>query len=388
MFARGCALLVLVGFAGGGCGAPREAERATVVRENVVVVQGMPGSDFRATENQLVFPRARSGSLAAVKQGDILVSGGGTGFIRRVAAVQGDAENLVFITEMASLSDAIAEGELHRHDDPKSDSHPLGTVAFSFGNTTLLDDNIAKITVTDGSFQFQPTLDLDVSMGWGGMNNLLLGLRGQLDAQLGLEIETASGKSVSLSKQLWRSPAKTFTQLIGWVPVVEVAWLSVGAGCSGSTQGPTKLSFGVSTHDLVQAAIQFTKGVGFEPISSSSFSVKTMNNALEADSLDLKCYAYVRMDLSFYDLVGPFVALYPYLGTQKNPVGEPQTYWGIEGVVGGQLNPLGADHWFSLPSVGVGVFDYNCGFEDTLPTDGAGNISAICRAPNQHLGPI
>ena len=216
---------------------------AAVTSDRVTVIDREPGTEIAVTADRLVLPTVGNEELLARSPGDIVVSGRGAGFLRRVMAVSERDGQIQIATEPAALTDAIVEAEYDGqvHDAKWDWSGPkFGGVLLGFGGLEVQGVGAAKLTMTKGSLQFHPQLDLAMKMHYAKISKFDLVASGAFDAELAIKLETAGAAEIKYNKDLWTSPEWTFVQMIGPVPVVEVVSIVVGLEVNASTEGATR----------------------------------------------------------------------------------------------------------------------------------------------------
>ncbi|HVY49750.1 MAG TPA: hypothetical protein VHB21_27840, partial [Minicystis sp.] len=87
-------------------GVPRAGQRDAPadVAPNVVVVQRTPGVDVDVEPDRLVVASAGADDVRAAHPGDVLVSGFGAGFLRRVVHLEDEGASLVVFTQPATIT--------------------------------------------------------------------------------------------------------------------------------------------------------------------------------------------------------------------------------------------------------------------------------------------
>lgn len=137
-----------------GCAsAPGEAgvnDRLTVIDQAVEV-----------QPDRLILPRVGNDSLLDSQAGDILVSGQGAGFLRKVKTVAITGDDLVIETDPAAMTDALNEAEYSEtiHDGKWDLAGPhFSGVQLGFGDVVVQGNGGARVKLTRGHLGFSPTL--------------------------------------------------------------------------------------------------------------------------------------------------------------------------------------------------------------------------------------
>jgi hypothetical protein len=334
--------------------AAETSNRVTVIDKPVTVAA-----------DHLAMPLAGNESMLDRQPGDVLVSGQGTGFLRKVVGVQTISDQIQIATEPAALTDAILEavydGEVR---DSKADwSGPkFSGVFFAADPIEVQGVGNAKLTVTKGSISFDPSLDLALQMHHAHITKFDLVASGAFDAELGFHLETDGAAEIKYVKDLWTSPSATFTQMIGPVPVVEVVEAIVGLEVNVSTEGQTSLDIGASAHSGVAVGSRYSAGT-WQRVGDHSLTLHTDGPTLMTNNnVAAQVKITVELHVQFYDLAGPYLSLEPYLQAEYTPADGIKPSWGTEGVIGGQVNLLGAGDDSRLLGIEASLFDFNCEF--------------------------
>ena len=297
--------------------------------------------------------------------GDILVSGQGAGFLRRVTAVATTSDTIRIATEPAALSDAIVEAEYDGqvHDAKWDWTGPkFGGVTLGFGGLELQGNGNAKLTMTKGSLEFHPQLDLAMKMHYARVTKFDLVASGAFDAALGFKLETDGAAEIKYKKDLWSSPDWTFVQMVGPVPVVEIVSIVVGLEVNASTEGATTIELGASAHSTLSAGARYSDGT-WQRVGDHGLVLRTEGPTLTTDNnLQAQIKMPIELHVQFYDLAGPFVSIEPYLQVEYQRGAGITPSWGTEAVIGGELNLLGAGNDSRILGIEGSLFDFNCEF--------------------------
>lgn len=81
-----------------------------VLADNVTILDDATARLAQVEEDRLLFPLADDEALLARTGGDILVSGYGMGWLRRVVSLETSGDAIIVRTEPAALTDVVAEG--------------------------------------------------------------------------------------------------------------------------------------------------------------------------------------------------------------------------------------------------------------------------------------
>ena len=150
--------------------------------------------------------------------------------------------------------------------------------------------------------------------------------------------------------------------MIGPVPVVEVVSVVVGLEVNASTEGATSLEVGASAHSSISAGARYTNGT-WQHVGDHTLVLHSDGPTLTSDNnFTVSVKMPIELHVQFYDLAGPYISLEPYLQAEYKRGEGITPSWGTEGVVGGQVNLLGAGNDSRLLGIEASLFDFNCVF--------------------------
>jgi hypothetical protein len=352
--------LTLLAVVGCASAAPAQIDR------RVHVVRTPPLS---TSADRLVFPSNQE--LLARQPGDLIVGAGGSGFLRQVTRVARQADQIVVDTAPASLTDAIIEAEYTSQllDDKSDLSGPsLNGVFLGFGNTELAAGGGATVTITKGSFAFHPAVDIALDIRDSVVHRFDLVASGDLDADLAFHVEGHGQTEVTVGKDLWTSPPQAFVQTIGTVPVVEVVTVTVSAELSlASDDGMFSLDIGASAHARVEAGQRYIEGTWNPAGTLDTLTIDPSDPVFTGStSVHAELALPVQLQVSFYDLAGPYVALAPNVAATYAPADGLVADWGLTGSFGGSVDLLGAGNDDRLLGFDSDLFDFTCLFGQSV----------------------
>ncbi len=375
---RACVPLFLL-FASAGLGAcasepasdPSAEDVAPLVQSNVRVLDAEPGVDVQLNDAELVGSRAKLPELAAAVPGDILVSGRGAGFLRRVRSLRVDGDNVIADTEPASLEDVFHQvhvgGAIHGGDGsgvaaaPASGSATpgIGTrgVHLALPKLALRGKRLSvgqdsEIEIVDGDFSFDPELDFDLTMHGGRVEHVKVLASGESNARLHVRYHLSkssdkqSGAFVRRSDgvPLLETPPYYAVFWAGYVPIVVSVRARLLAGWELLVGGDVSGEQDVRADGSVSTGLEYVNG-GWRNLASRSVSLShegTTSVASHAVSGDITLTA--RLDVSFYELAGPYVGLQAYAGVKHEGSADTSGWFvheGLRGIAGAQAAVFG-----------------------------------------------
>jgi hypothetical protein len=344
---------------GMGCGSPNPD--GVSPSNQVTVVE----ADVQVAPDRLTLARSGNEALLDRQPGDVLVSGRGTGFLRKVVTVERSGDQIVIATQPAALSDALGtalyDGSFH---DSKADiSGPsFNGVYVGFGGLEIQSGTDVDVHMTKGSVNFSPSLDLSLDTSWGRVTTFDLVASGTFTSELGFHVHTDGPAEIRYQKDLWTSPPATFYQQIGPIPVVEVVEVVVTLEVNGSTEGATDLDVGASAMADLAVGARYYDGE-WHRVGDHSLTLQTDGPSLTTtNDLQMQVLLPIELHVSFYDLAGPYVSLEPKLQATYTADQGIVASWGLESLFGGSVNLLGAGNDSRVLGFEGNLFDFDCPF--------------------------
>ncbi len=297
-----------------------------------------------------------------VQIGDILVGTDSGGYLRKVISLSATDSTLTVGTDSASLTDAIVKGKLsdtllfnisraslqNRSGDEEAkvylaEGAKLSEAKIILDGVVLYSGDKGNITITNGSIDFQPEIDIGFDIDNHIVKEFHSIARGQLGVSLDVEATTSA---IDLSDEvLVASISKQYVVFIKFVPVVVNVTLNFNAGYS-ATAGTISLHTGYETSHQVEFGAKYNGSIWSPHWSRTTIDSSHQTVWDEPNNLDLRLYIEPEVRLEFYWAAGPYLALDPFI----NFVGEfnsPQWNWqlsgGVESTIGFQIHILDWD---------------------------------------------
>src|SRR5439155_3618987 len=139
-----------------------------------------------------------------------------------------------------------------------------------------------KIDVTSGHLSFDPTLDLELGVSAGHLDRFLIRAAGTLDADLSIHVVAAPDARFKIEQPVW-STQVTFVQWLGWVPVLEVADLSLGVGVDVDATAAVDVVLGGGVTAQVAAGVSYDgiawQNLGRATVARRSIPVQLVDGA-------------------------------------------------------------------------------------------------------------
>lgn len=291
---------------------PVGSEEAVIPDTTVVMSETVQAELTEVSATSLVFATG-SALVSGVEVGDVLVGElsavAPDGFVRKVLEVQTDAGQTTFVTQEASLLEAIESGslsariELKPEDIIETTSHLpfLGSQAIldgfsrSFTNEVIFDLDDDEETTNDqvratGLFEIKPVLDVDLDIGFFSVESFeaRIGIEQHAELEIIAEFEDNLKKEI----KLFTHKFTPYLFTIGPVPIYIQPTLTVSLGVDGEIKAVA--TFTSSQDAELIAGVAYDESTGFENISSADFAFSDTNADFEGE---LKTEAYISAEL-------------------------------------------------------------------------------------------
>ncbi|MGO8998921.1 MAG: hypothetical protein ACLQVI_36815 [Polyangiaceae bacterium] len=382
---------------------------AAQISPNAMPLSNAVASQAIVEQDQLIFPQAGNSALVTLQPGQILTSGVGDGFLRKVVNVASTGTSITVQTQPASLTDVVVDGETSAtvgfasteddagtedDDAAEDDASPTGELRLHAvhrprdialpGFSKQLDGMViyskpalgVTIRIVKGSLMLNPSLYLDIKV-LSTQPSITATLSGQLAADLHVEADcTASFPQQTFETDLWPSSPTIKVNLppIGDViPVVASVRLVILGGVQVSCGDATRLTAGGTASLTVSYGVQWS-GNGIAQQPDPPAPTWTVDGPTMAAQVDLSALAYVSGGVQI-GLFGGFdssrvklgaggylwVTIDPYL--RFNYSSSDASSWallaGLRGRYWGSLRVLSPFCDDSFPSAPQTFFDVN-----------------------------
>lgn len=347
-----------------------EASTAAIVQSQVHVLDAEPGTDFELQEDRIIASRERFAELEGYAAGDVIVSGKAAGLLRRVRSHRIEGANIIVETEPATLEDVFKQVHLsgsidERHAQGKSGLAPQGLTLklpmLDFEDHRIEIGQGSVIELVDGKFSFEPSLDFDLRMRDGKLDHFKMIASGKTDGKLHVRYHlhrppgVGSGAFIRTDDgyPIVEAPPYYTVFMAGYVPVVIAVRMRLLANWALTAGGDVDGDQSVQGNGAVTTGLEYNDGQ-WKNVGSHALSVSTLGAPNVPDhqvSGDITLTA--RLDVSFYDLAGPYVGLQAYAGVghqgsangsggaSTSPTGGWFTEEGLRGLAGAQVSVFG-----------------------------------------------
>ncbi|HQF25992.1 MAG TPA: hypothetical protein PL065_21175, partial [Polyangiaceae bacterium] len=219
----------------------------------------------------------------------------------------------------------------------------------------------AKLSVSRGSFSFEPDVDLGIKIKWFKVEEFHVVLSGDMALELALLLETSLSTSQTWKGNFFKLEKPLPPLMIGPVPVVVTMVFTVSGGAEFSVSDKQTVEAGAGAKSSVALGGRYKKGSGWSKVSESSFHLYPIGPTIEsATTVSVKGFI-PKVEIAFllYDAVGPTMNVSPYAKLDVNVT--PPCPWkitaGVEGNFGAkvQVPVIG----YTLASTSFKLFDVN-----------------------------
>ncbi len=333
----------------GGPTGPKESERLEpVVAEKTKVVEQEKITEENVSENEITY--TYSGQAPDIAEGDVLVSGTGDGYLKKVDEVTVEADKITVKASQAALVDAVEQGEI---DTTFVLDYGAGKAAvttargveimdrgFSLDGFKIVDEDGMTVTITNGAITFVPSLDIDLKIRRKQVEKFHALVNGSLTFDFDVEVSGSKEMDIFEEQSLFGGyPLRTaFIQWIGPVPVVEVVTFDIKAGIviTGNANGEVTAGFDQNT--TIETGARYDSGT-WTPVWEKEVACNGHGvNWNGQSSLNMQAYVRPVVSVDFYAVAGPYIDVVPYLSFDGETGGDYR--WRYE-LVGGVSSNLG-----------------------------------------------
>jgi hypothetical protein len=285
------------------------------------------------------------------------------GFLRKVAGITTQGQQVVITTGEARLEDAIEQGivaaaqELSPDDVRQGTKLPgvevaslaplqsPGAFLVTLDNVVLLDLDGNKETTDDqvvanGQLSFEPRFDFNLRMRGFRIERLSAtsGATERVDLSITADIQLLD---VTEEVQIARYMLKPITIWVGWVPVVLTPMISVDVGLDGSAH--VGFEVGVAQEANLDVGLTYANG-GWSPIATFNNDFDYTPPTLTANC-NVRGYAAVSLAILIYGSGGPYGQMDGFLELDADLARRPwfELYGGLGATVGVKAEILGYD---------------------------------------------
>ena len=272
-------------------GEPLPSAGTATLRAGTTVLPAWMTRDATVTLAAITFPAAGNAALLELVRGDIIVSGTGDGFIRRVVAVEAVGDTIQIVTSPATLADAVTDATFHI-----TASEPLSAAV-------LIDGEVENLrALIDGEVTFAPVVTLDFALGGEGLRSFDLEVTGtgtaRVEGTVDFSAATHWGWGEERASEL---PPFRRAYALGPLPIVVVGRVTTTLAASAFVEDMVTFTSGAHAEVAFDAASHYTPATGWTLTDATAAAITQIvpvhagpGRASLAIGID------PRLELSFY----------------------------------------------------------------------------------------
>ncbi|MCK5906447.1 MAG: hypothetical protein KAG37_02600, partial [Flavobacteriales bacterium] len=292
--------------------------------DNTVIVDADKLSFVSSEDDVLVLRKLGDGQ--SINVDDIIVSEQNGGLILHVDNVEYDGDLIKINTSQSYLNKAVKQLKYNNEYDfnigssnKKNTEVKLKKGVSVFGENIILkgvslfkNSAGARIEITDGKIEFNPSVYLDIEIGFFELLEFETYAKGDVDFDLEVLI-TSSADMKKKEETVLASFVRTEVQYIGVVPVVEVIKLEFIAGYELDHFHNVDITTGFESSYSVKVGAHYEKGYGWDGIWDRNLDFTMYPFTVEELSLktDVKVYVRPKLTVTLYGLAGPGIDMRP-----------------------------------------------------------------------------
>ena len=282
-------------------------------------------------ENRLIY--TYTGNPPDIKEGDILLSVEGGGYLRKVVDVDVEGGRLIVITEQASLEEAFEEldikttiklpqsAELSPPGIFQSPPYPvkspltieMGALNIPISYSIPIDYGTMGV---EGSFKFTPSVDVEIKISMFKLKKFRLVLRGEVQQGLGVNMGIEKGIEkeyeiplIDYGGLIAPTPVQLFAVAIG--PVLINGKFTLSGGIGVSLDAGIDGGFGYDTSLTMGGGVEYMDG-NWNPVTEFDYEFNPYFDYKVYAGLEGEVYLKPRLGIYIYDAAGPYFQLKPY----------------------------------------------------------------------------
>jgi len=332
--------------------------------------------DVEVAPDHLTFLWRTDASDVDISVGSIVIGEKGGGYVRRISSVTKDGQTISVTTEPASLADAVLAGDLSMSLVPEGgwSQCPEGTACaagdlIDLSGTVLFDGDVGGVPLTvfipQGGLNFSPAVDFDMSIGFPGVIEHLRGtVSGAFTADIDIEAQTGGavnfGDEIDVSGPGAPLYSYPFTFVaptpLGPLPIVGTANLDVFVGFRASAGAVASVSTGVTATAELEVGASYDDGqwtATAEPSFDAAFDPIQLGGQA---GMVVEAYARPEVDVVFYGVAGPRIAVEPLLRFSSEVVPPNPVQSQLDACLRGELG-------FSIEILSFSIADFSQSLE-------------------------
>ncbi len=191
-----------------------------------------------------------------------------------------------------------------------------GVVTLDLSGTELEINDVCKITLANGSFQFDPDFDFVLDIDDFSISRFKLAAAGTININMDLQAEIFKTAGL-MKKEVTLGEAEFARGIVPIGPIlleyVFFAKIKLGAEAECGELGT--ISGGVDVTAGVQAGAEYANG-GWTPIGNFTFGATPHVPAMDIWPVKVKVYAEPEVGVKFFEVAGPSISFKDYVQLQ------------------------------------------------------------------------
>ncbi|HOZ45100.1 MAG TPA: hypothetical protein PLO37_05620 [Candidatus Hydrogenedentes bacterium] len=302
-----------------------------IVKDGLIIIDDIPGLSVKALWDGFV--SFICGGDSPFEIGDIIIASAEGGFLRRIAALGEDAEEILSETEFCSLSEAVENGLMTDNlaftsVDFQSAGLPLinGTRIIDLSGTDIYRDYGVAVVVKNGTLDCAPTINLAATWDNFRLSSFNMAVSGTIALNLDISVGVDNKTPLTFESEIIPPVVLPFATSIGPVPVYGAARLQFPFGVTGKFDGDTSIWTGFDASETFALGAAFDDGAwssysDFQPIVFNGHPL-TWNIEVGAD---VTAYVKVVASVRLYEAVDLSVFAKPYARVDLDILPSPFT---------------------------------------------------------------
>ncbi len=295
--------------------------------------------------------------------GQIIASGDGDGFLRKITSVSVSGNTITAQTEQAVLTDALEDADMidtvpldvGAAASPEStglklvkalDGVQVTKAGIPLNNVTIFSGSGLTVRIPSGNINFDTDLDIGLRIRKAKLEEFHAIAGGSMAVDL--DIEATASKTISYGKEISLAQFQSVAvQWIGPVPIVEVITLDFVVGFDAALTGTMTARTGIDGSASLSIGARYENG-SWDGVRTASKSMSATPPTFSGSAgLTIRGYVRPAISVKFYSIAGPELGLEPYLEFDGTLVAGPAIDWdlsaGIDLVVAFEISLLGKD---------------------------------------------
>lgn len=285
-------------------GAPLPSAGTATLRAETVVLPAATTADAIVELGRVVFAGEHAALLELVR-GDVIVSGTGDGFIRRVYAVAREGDAIVVTTSPATLADAVVDATFDL-----AIAEPLAIAPHIDGRAGLVTAAI------DGDLAIAPAIDVHFTLGPAGLERFALHVTGTGSTTVEGTVAFASATHQAWGEEhQWQTPLFRRAFALGPLPIVVVGRMTTVLAASAFVDEAVTFTNGARAELAIDAAASYAPATGWTMTDASRVDVAQIGPLHDGGGrASLSVGIDPRIELQFYGTAGPTLHLVAQAG--------------------------------------------------------------------------